>query len=107
MDPGPRLGAECRGIRVPRSPTKEERMRDRFVLTLAAGLLLTALVFGPSPSAAQAVDEGARVGTWKTWVLSSGTEIAVPAPPADNSDQTKKELDELRQLQAQRSEITD
>ena len=27
---------------------------------------------------------------------------AVPAPPADNSDQTKKELEELRQLQAQR-----
>src|SRR5205823_4760722 len=29
----------------------------------------------------------------------------VPAPPADNSDQTKKELDELRQLQAQRDAI--
>jgi membrane-associated phospholipid phosphatase len=38
-------------------------------------------------------------------VIASGSEIAVPAPPADNSDQTKAELDQLRQLQALRSLI--
>jgi hypothetical protein len=47
------------------------------------------------------------VGQWTTWVLGSATDIPVPAPPADNSAQTKKELGELRQLQAQRSEIVD
>src|SRR5262249_9057258 len=40
------------------------------------------------------------------WVLASGTDIPVPAPPADTSDQTKAELAELRQLQKERSPIT-
>ena len=36
-------------------------------------------------------------------MLASGTEIQVPAPPAETSDQTKAELAELRQLQKERS----
>jgi PAP2 superfamily len=80
-------------------------MKHRIAFPTAARLLLVALITA-SPCAA-APPEGAQVGHWKTWVLSSATEIAVPPPPADNSDQTKKELDELRQLQAQRSEIVD
>jgi membrane-associated phospholipid phosphatase len=55
-------------------------------------------------SASSEVDSGGpKVGQWKTWVLASGTEIPVPAPPADTSDQTKMELAELRQLQQERS----
>ena len=60
------------------------------------------------PAAGQASkSEGAQVGIWKTYVLSSGSEIAVPAPPADNSAQTQADLAELRELQAIRSPITD
>jgi membrane-associated phospholipid phosphatase len=51
--------------------------------------------------------EGAQVGNWKTYVLSSGSEIAVPAPPADDSAETRADLAELRELQAIRSPITD
>jgi membrane-associated phospholipid phosphatase len=58
------------------------------------------------PCAIAAAPEGAKVGQWKTWVLASGGEIAVPAPPAETSDQTKAELAELRQLQKERSAIT-
>jgi membrane-associated phospholipid phosphatase len=36
-------------------------------------------------------------------VLTSSTEIQVPAPPAETSDQTTAELAELRQLQKERS----
>jgi membrane-associated phospholipid phosphatase len=50
---------------------------------------------------------GAPVGNWKTYVLNSASEIAVPAPPADGSTQTQAELAELRELQAVRSPITD
>ncbi len=74
-------------------------MEHRFVRIAAASILLSALV---SAGWAGVPMDGANVGHWKTWVLASGSEIAVPAPPADNSDQTRKELDELRQLQAQR-----
>src|SRR4029453_14628576 len=47
----------------------------------------------------EVVSDGPKVRQWKTWVLASGTEISVPAPPAETSDQTQAELAELRQLQ--------
>jgi membrane-associated phospholipid phosphatase len=80
-------------------------MERRFALPVIAAVALAALSsFTPRASAASPPD-GAKVGQWKTWVLASGSEIQVPAPPADNSDQTKAELDQLRQLQALRSPI--
>jgi hypothetical protein len=54
------------------------------------------------PAVAQA-GAAPQIATWKTWVLSSADEIAVPAPPADTSDATKAELAELLQLQQQRT----
>jgi membrane-associated phospholipid phosphatase len=80
----------------------------RSVALPVVAVALTAL-FGslPRPAAGQVCKgEGPQVGRWKTWVLSSGSEIPVPAPPADDSAQTKAELAELRQLQTQRSDIT-
>jgi membrane-associated phospholipid phosphatase len=68
-----------------------------FVMTLAL-LGATAL-----PAYSEVVSSGPKVGQWKTWVLASSTEIRVPAPPAEASEQTKAELAELRQLQKERS----
>ena len=70
-----------------------------FVMTLA---LLGVMAL---PASSEVVSGGPKVGQWKTWVLASGTEIQVPAPPAETSDQTKAELAELRQLQKERSPI--
>jgi membrane-associated phospholipid phosphatase len=67
------------------------------VMTLA---ILSVMVL---PASAEVVSGGPKVGQWKTWVLASGTEIQVPAPPAETSDQTKMELSELRRLQQERS----
>jgi membrane-associated phospholipid phosphatase len=58
------------------------------------------------PARSEVVSGGPKVGQWKTWVLATGNEIQVPAPPAETSDQTKAELAELRQLQKERSPIT-
>ncbi|MGH8066728.1 MAG: phosphatase PAP2 family protein [Candidatus Entotheonellia bacterium] len=55
------------------------------------------------PASGEVVSGGPKVDQWKTWVLVAGTELQVPAPPADTSDQTKAELAELRQLQKARS----
>jgi membrane-associated phospholipid phosphatase len=55
------------------------------------------------PASGEVVSGGPQVGQWKTWVLASGNEIQVPAPPAETSDQTIAELAELRQLQTERS----
>jgi hypothetical protein len=81
-------------------------MNHRFRFRVLVSLALTTL-FASLAAAAAPPPDGARVARWKTWVLVSGSEIPVPAPPAENSDQSKKELAELRQLQTQRTEITD
>jgi membrane-associated phospholipid phosphatase len=72
----------------------------RLFLTL---VVLASLAFA---GAAQTAPEGAAVGKWKTFVLSSGSEIAVPPPPKDDSAQTKTELDELIRLQSERTPLS-
>ncbi|MGH9265590.1 MAG: phosphatase PAP2 family protein [Acidimicrobiales bacterium] len=42
-------------------------------------------------------------GTWKTWVLSSGSEIQVPAPPPEDSDQAKADLDAVKEAADRRT----
>src|SRR5215216_1299326 len=73
----------------------------RFIVMTLALLGVMAL-----PASSEVDSGGPKVGQWKTWVLASGTEIPVPAPPAETSDQTTAELAELRQLQKERSPIT-
>ena len=76
----------------------------RRVTVLAMAFVLPGLIAAPARS--EVAGDGTKVGQWKTWVLVSGREIHVPAPPADTSDQTKAELAELRQLQKERSPST-
>ena len=75
-----------------------KRHSMRLVVMTLALLVVMAL-----PARGDVASDGPKVGQWKTWVLASGTEIQVPAPPAETSDQTKTELAELRQLQKERS----
>ncbi len=42
-------------------------------------------------------------GRWRTYVLTSGSEVHLPAPPRLLSQQTRAELAELRSLQSQRT----
>ena len=66
-------------------------------------LILALLGVTTLPARGEVVSGGPKVGQWQTWVLASGTELQVPAPPAETSDQIKAELAELRQLQKERS----
>jgi membrane-associated phospholipid phosphatase len=77
-------------------------MRKKHTMRLV-GMTLALLGVMALPTSADVVSGGPTVGQWKTWVLASGTEIQVPAPPAETSEQTKTELSELRQLQQERS----
>jgi membrane-associated phospholipid phosphatase len=72
---------------------------------LAAIALAALFGAGTHFAFAQQGDEGAKVGNWKTWHFASAAEIDVPAPPAEASEQTKTELNELRILQAIRGPI--
>jgi membrane-associated phospholipid phosphatase len=88
---------------------KETTMHRRSfstTLTATAALAMTLSLISTGQGAAQGSIEGEKIGHWKPWVLSSATGIPVPPPPAENSDQTKKELEELRRLQSERSSIT-
>jgi membrane-associated phospholipid phosphatase len=42
------------------------------------------------------------IATWKTWVLSSGSEVRPPAPPAPDSPERAAEILELQDLQSKR-----
>ena len=42
-------------------------------------------------------------GTWKTWVLGSPTDVIVPPPPAEGSDQAEADLNVVKDLVAQRT----
>jgi membrane-associated phospholipid phosphatase len=78
-------------------------LRRYVVIILAIAALLG---LRPLPATAHGTkDDSQQVGKWKTFVLSSGSEIAVPPPPAENSDQTKAELAELQQMQKERTAI--
>lgn len=59
---------------------------------------------GKSDNAAKAKAKAEpSAGTWKTWILSSPTEIAVPPPPAAGSAQEKAEDQEIKDLAAKRT----
>jgi membrane-associated phospholipid phosphatase len=71
-------------------------------------VVMTLALLGPTafPARGEVVSDGPNVGQWKTWVLSSGTDISVPRPPVETSEQTKTELAELLKLQQDRPPST-
>lgn len=83
-------------------------MRQDASLAITVALAMTVLCGSVAlPAAADVAVGSAQIGGWKTWVLASSAEVRPLPPPADHSSQTQAELTELRQLQAQRSEVTD
>lgn len=68
---------------------------------LATALLVGALLVGCGEGSSFEAGAGAepKAGTWKTWVLSSPTEVRVPPPP--KGDEARAEADEARRLSAQ------
>jgi hypothetical protein len=60
---------------------------------------------GGSPTKA-VVRAEPSAGTWKTWVLSSGSEIQVPAPPAKDSDKAKADLKAVKDAADKRTSAT-
>ena len=68
-------------------------------ITLAVRLLLSGL---PAAYAGQNAPVEPQVGTWKTWVISSGHDFRVPPPPGVAT--TAQELDQLTQLAAKRDQ---
>ena len=59
-----------------------------------------------APTAPQ-FDTEEAAGTWKTWVLSSGSALRPGAPPATGSAQATQELEEILSLQRMRSAAGD
>jgi membrane-associated phospholipid phosphatase len=82
-------------------------MRRDASLTVTAALAMTVFLgLSVVPVAADDAGGSSQVGGWKTWVLGSAAEVRPPPPPANRSSQTQDELAELRQLQAQRTDVT-
>ena len=79
--------------------SREESAALRALLPLAA--LVLAIVAGACGDAQAPAGSGAEpeAGEWKTWVLASPQEIAIPAPPADDD----AEREQLRKTAAART----
>lgn len=89
----------------PRRPLRA--LRQRWPLLLVA-LVIAQLVVAATPGLAGRPPAGQiepRAGTWKTWVLSSGSELRLPQPPGRSA--TRAELRQLRELAAQRATAAD
>ena len=88
----------------------------RWALKAAGAAGAAAIVTGAGAGAAHADDDregdgrGSNrgveptAGTWKTWVLSSGTEIPVPPPPKGQA--AKRDLDAVVEAAAARTDET-
>ncbi len=48
----------------------------------------------------------ATAGNWKTWVLMSGSEVAVPVPPAKDTDKAKADIRAVKDATAKRTSGT-
>ena len=71
----------------------------RLWLFLLCSLQLAGITITASAQIASSPIEP-RAGTWKTWVLPSGSELRLPAPP--DAETTKAELAEIRALAVKR-----
>ena len=84
-------------------------MRRRHTIALLAALLAAAL---PGLSCHEALtgpaaDPDASAGTWRTWVLASGSELRPPAPPSPTSPEASRDVEEIVALQQARTPATD
>ena len=75
---------------------KVERFRDGLKAVLVLGLVLAPLI--SNHAWGQQIEPLA--GTWKTWVLTSGSQLRLPPPPADLFG---TEIAEVRTLESQRN----
>jgi membrane-associated phospholipid phosphatase len=75
------------------------RMKGTWLGIILMSLTLLALAHTLAAQPAQDMVEP-KAGTWKTWVLASGSELRLPPPP--DAAATKAELAELKRLAAQR-----
>src|ERR1700712_1657710 len=69
---------------------------------LLAGALNTGSVSLAANENANQIEPGA--GQWKTWLLTSGSQLRSPAPP--DRAATKAEIKQLKELTAQRNAAT-
>lgn len=78
----------------------DQRERKRLLMVIAGLLLVGTLTSGLGFAQPSAGGIEPRAGTWKTWVLASGRQAQVPAPPDRTA--TAAELNELHAMAARR-----
>lgn len=78
----------------------------RFAVAIAASLVLVTSCARPAPTVAPQADLGVEksAGDWKPLVVDDAASFRPAPPPAFDSAEAKAEIEELKRLQAQRSE---
>ena len=86
--------------------TRRPRVTVVGAACLALGSAMVACGDGGDGAIGPVVRAERSAGTWKTWVLSSGSEIQVPPPPAKGSAQAKADLDAVKDRADKRTAAT-
>jgi membrane-associated phospholipid phosphatase len=75
-----------------------------FLRTMLSAILISAALINMLSLTAAAYPTAVEpsAGAWKTWVLTTGAQIAIPSPPVAKA--SKEEIAELLSLQSQRSQ---
>jgi membrane-associated phospholipid phosphatase len=74
-------------------------------VVVSIGLLFSSAAIRPAVQASGSASSiEAQAGTWRTWVLTSGSQFRLPPPPDQSA--TAGELDQLRKIAAQRDKAT-
>ena len=83
---------------------------QRATAAALAGMALASVMVACGDDGGSPTDPVVRAeptaGTWKTWVLSSASEIQVPAPPAKDSERAKADLDAVKEAADKRTDGT-
>ncbi len=87
----------------PRSATTPRARRTLGALALALTLLPSGCGQGDEPVARSVPGAERTVGSWRTWVLTSPDQIAVPAPPATASAAGRADVAELQRVRRTRT----
>jgi len=87
-------------------PSRRRRATAAALVCLSIGTVTAACGDGDGDKATAVVKAEPAAGKWKTWVLSSGDEIQVPAPPAKDSDAAKADLKAVKDAADKRTAAT-
>src|SRR6266571_4054930 len=89
-----------RGIAVLAGTGDPAAMKEQDTMRYTNGFWLTLAILMNAGLPRMAAQVEPKAGAWKTWVLTSGSQLRLPPPPDETA--TRAETEQLRQMESRR-----